>query len=700
MLPLLLLAFVICASASPGPFAVRFSTQRALGLRLSPALSVQGFHREAGGPALPAEATGWLRAGDVLLSVNGASVEGASLTQVSQLIRGAALPKELVFMPAGGASEDRADAVAAVVDAARKRTVGGRTVGTGDGPPRRLGDGAAAEPDGGTLEVSRLGAPLLLLPYASALFGPPLTCRHTAALVAVDPPEGCAAYRNAAAVAGAFALVRRGGCTFVHKALLAADAGARALLVANTPEDEDEGEGGGAAIRMPAGSDAAHAASVPPSVMVSSAAGRSLQAALGQLSPAQHQPRGAVTLRVLRSRDGVACSSVGASSSSRPLPSSDTAEKSGAAASAGRRDDAVPVMHNKEAEDDDDTAGGELLVRLAPAALQLAAAAPHHSASTPQPLAGARHALSGYWDDSMAPSVMQASRRVATAASVSAGQRAARGPEARARVNDGESLSEEGSSRLGAASGGNIGPAVRLHAEHSTDGSDPSSPVAARVEYLRAHFGPSAAGAPSNLELRLTLAIPSDACSLPYEVLSSSYAGSAVLTSRGGCSFSAKWAHAAAGGASMLLVANTGVGISRMQRAGTQEEGALEAPTAVSPMAVMVTDTAGRELRRLLLEGASRLANVTVRAVPRADTARHWAQLGLLLQPITGVGGEGAVWPREDAARRKAYTRLARTHHPDKPSGNSDRFDALRWAFAAANHAFAPERFPPPGEGA
>jgi len=77
----------------------------------------------------------------------------------------------------------------------------------------------------------------------TAAFGAPLTTAGVSgALVALEDPgdaagpsttDGCSAATNASAVAGHVALVDRGTCSFVQKALTAQAAGATALVVAN-----------------------------------------------------------------------------------------------------------------------------------------------------------------------------------------------------------------------------------------------------------------------------------------------------------------------------------------------------------------------------------------------------------------------------------------------------------------------------------
>lgn len=62
----------------------------------------------------------------------------------------------------------------------------------------------------------------------------PRKFRVTAELIATDPPAACVPLKNARAVRGRVALVERGGCAMVDKALSAQAAGAIAVLIADT----------------------------------------------------------------------------------------------------------------------------------------------------------------------------------------------------------------------------------------------------------------------------------------------------------------------------------------------------------------------------------------------------------------------------------------------------------------------------------
>jgi indole-3-glycerol phosphate synthase len=57
--------------------------------------------------------------------------------------------------------------------------------------------------------------------------------------VAAAPADACAPLTNAAALRGNVAFIARGGCNFTDKALRVQDAGARAVLVADSSNVPD-----------------------------------------------------------------------------------------------------------------------------------------------------------------------------------------------------------------------------------------------------------------------------------------------------------------------------------------------------------------------------------------------------------------------------------------------------------------------------
>jgi hypothetical protein len=111
-LALLALA-AVAATAVAAEFDVVFDTRAPLGMKLDASLLVTGFARAPGtGARLPAEASGWVRAGDRVVAVAGERVEGRAIADVAQLIARAEPPKTLRFAAAGGG--DRVSEMAAV----------------------------------------------------------------------------------------------------------------------------------------------------------------------------------------------------------------------------------------------------------------------------------------------------------------------------------------------------------------------------------------------------------------------------------------------------------------------------------------------------------------------------------------------------------------------------------------------------------
>ena len=117
-------------------------------------------------------------------------------------------------------------------------------------------------------------------PYGTAAFGPVATGSNFAGnvVLALDDvnaagpsnTDGCTPITNAAAVAGHVALVDRGGCTFAIKTKNAQDAGATAVLMANS--------GATAAQNPPPGMAGADPAIVIPTIMVTQALGNGIKA--------------------------------------------------------------------------------------------------------------------------------------------------------------------------------------------------------------------------------------------------------------------------------------------------------------------------------------------------------------------------------------------------------------------------------------
>ena len=73
---------------------------------------------------------------------------------------------------------------------------------------------------------------------------------HAGPVVRADPPHADGPLANAAALAGAIAVARRGECTFDEKAARAAAAGAAALVVVNSADEPFPPSGEGAEIHV------------------------------------------------------------------------------------------------------------------------------------------------------------------------------------------------------------------------------------------------------------------------------------------------------------------------------------------------------------------------------------------------------------------------------------------------------------------
>lgn len=84
---LLCIGLCVAVLASPeSEFDVSFGTKKPLGLQLDQGLKVIGFQRMRAGVLPPAEANGWIKVGDKLISVNEESTAGVPLHDVVRMI--------------------------------------------------------------------------------------------------------------------------------------------------------------------------------------------------------------------------------------------------------------------------------------------------------------------------------------------------------------------------------------------------------------------------------------------------------------------------------------------------------------------------------------------------------------------------------------------------------------------------------------
>jgi len=201
-------------------------------------------------------------------------------------------------------------------------------------------------------------------------------------------------------------------------------------------------------------------------------------------------------------------------------------------------------------------------------------------------------------------------------------------------------------------------------------------------EYLDALFGPKSS---SLLDVANTLAVaePASCC---HELTGNDdkIAGNAILVKRGGCSFVRKLSMAQAAGASLVIVENNKPGMLRMG-ANRDELGGLGDDSAP---AVMVPRGSGRILRGLSSQ------NCTVELVPelpfqlipsQPETCTDGRVLPSMWSELTSLVQDYQVmWPTSAKERKRQYRVFASSHHPDRTSGNVERFKLLQFAYKRA----------------
>lgn len=195
-------------------FEVTFpASVKRLGLMLNADLTVRAFHRD-GSRALAAEQSGRIQVGDVLTDILGGgpgeyiqSLGAASLADTQRMLAEAPSPKTLRFRrPGARVTATRLEALATAPAGIHGHAV--------------------------NVDVSARGMPMVTLTGMQAMFGGPIKCQKGPVVFAA-PVQGCGAYSGADAVRDAILLVERGGCSFAHKAALAQQYNARALIVLN-----------------------------------------------------------------------------------------------------------------------------------------------------------------------------------------------------------------------------------------------------------------------------------------------------------------------------------------------------------------------------------------------------------------------------------------------------------------------------------
>jgi hypothetical protein len=165
--------------------------------------------------------------------------------------------------------------------------------------------------------------------------------------------------------------------------------------------------------------------------------------------------------------------------------------------------------------------------------------------------------------------------------------------------------------------------------------------------------------------------------------------GKIVLVKRGRCSFIQKIEYLERLGARGVVISNDGSGLLHIPKSplGGARRTLPDIP------AVMITSQAGRQLRKIIAgnfpspeqeDGNHAHAPITVAYRPDPDVAAMWKEISPLLV-------SSSAWPAELSDRRKRYRKLSRTHHPDKPRGSRDRFEAIAEAYKRANYDLNPE---------
>lgn len=648
----LITLFLPCRVQS-SEFSVVFAASP-LGLQLDSSLRVAGFSRAADGSRMPAEASGWLRRGDVLEAVNRTRVAGLSLATVTGLIASTDPPRELTFSAPG---TPRAEEMAKFL-----------------GGPRGIHGHA------GMLEISARdgGASLGGAPFLQAAFGGQLSCAASP-LVLASPPQGCGVYRSSVVAAGAIVVVERGGCAFTDKAAIAQAAGAFGLVVLN--------DAGNSFLRMPADEDEAAKLDLSiPVVMVDAGQGAdALRKIVGggardERAPvsraplrAEQQLSGATALLVARSGENA----VGGGVLGRLIPE-------GLACKPWRRAAASPTAAPQRTAliGDAGAAAGRLFLfapnaRIADADLK---GLPETSGVDGALTSGEAQELSGRATpevravvDALGGTAFNRGVRVGfenadrAVRAFTAGARSASAIDAaRAERDEAARLAKEDDARSrggDADADGDARPSPAFVAAHMTALQASASAV---TEFVRSPFG--AETLPES-RLHLAAADPPDAC-FP---LSPVPRDTAVYVTRGGCEFSQKARAVANAGGVLMILTSGGKTVFAAQCGASCDDG-------LAP-ALMVSAAGADSITALLsapVQPASKWPRASIVVFGDAARAAAWAELALLLDP--------RAWPDTAALRKKTYLRLSRVHHPDKSTGAQERFEVLAFLFRRANH--------------
>ena len=703
-------------------FPVIFPDAGPLGIQFDSSLHVVGFARKQDGTTLPAESSRWLRHGDILESINGENVRGLALSDVTSIVAKAKVPRTLTF----STTSDRVAEMSATLD----------------GPVGIHGHS-------GLLELtSKTGGTMLgSIPFLQAGFGGQLSCTSSP-LFAPQPRFGCGAYTSTSndAIRGSIVVVERGGCTFSDKAAIAQAAGAVGLIVLN--------QKGNSFVRMPIDVSEASRHDLTLAVVmidfgpgaemlrsllkiktgvaengvdvttVASASGRAGKELIGtksdrfraqQQQQQQQQPLVFVDLEGRLVPKGLECKPWRLATTAllenerqkraQIIADATIAAKAGTlyifppASRVGGGGDGSLMMKGESITEEKNTGNGDVHTFEN----EIDGTFSHNERAGFESLDRATRSLSGGTRARRAlDGVNSASRVEAAAADASIS-------------STGEIIytnnfnNGKGGASIGSVNDGSIDSVsgvIDMAAEELRARVGSSD----KTEYLRADFG----GPPPNYRLRLIRAVPFDLCSSLIGI-KSLYKDSAILVTRGGCTFTEKSKRAKAAGAKVLIVISNSEYAFSMPYGvdGDAKYDDIKSKEDLIP-SIMVTHAGGLALNAAIDAaivafsfsasgivasgggGSTPLSHVKLQPLDpsswrdasiylHSDSSINdaWKELDGLLDP--------KAWPNDIMARKKIYTRMARYNHPDRIGGSQERFELLAFLYRRANNHYAPD---------
>lgn len=528
---------------------------------------------------------------------------------------------------------------------------------------------------------------LARLPFRMAQFGGAPTC-DLLRVVLTEPRDGCGDVQNELFLRGALAVVERGSCTFLDKAINTQWAGAGAVMVANRARmDADR------LVAMPRGDQDQGVAVTVPVAMVRAQAGEALLEAGGR------PPRNLTVFAQFRMAPARAAAAGGAQTCTdaqlAALPTLPTL-----ATGAGQPQRLAVSPHGAVTVPEASIPPPEALAD-APVAASVAVAS-HDSATDPSvpTAAGGNLYVSLHRRSVSDPGLRRERNDLRARSPLPLGLQASY---PRFRLSGGAAAKvlaasdAEGEAGLGSGSEARSGPDERTHY------------WLVEVDFLRANFG-GPLGEPGALAPpRLAVSEPADACGEVRNL--DEVEGAAVLAMRGGCPMAEKARRLQDAGAAAVVLINNEEGLVAPQGAGPGS-----ALRDIGVPVVMVTQAAGAFLTRAArtasqladraaeveageaevgADGSVRVgaADAAGAATARASALEELAPRGLLFgrPSVAAAWAELAKlanqhhWPKESGKRRELYRQLSRGHHPDK-GGSADRFDALQRAFQSAEY--------------